>query len=75
MLLQVETRAGLHGDLEPVAFLLGDRRIEVMEILDRWIGSDHSYFKVHASDGALYILRNEPMRGNWELTLFQAAER
>lgn len=72
MLLQVESRPGLHGDVEPVAFLLGSKRIEVLQILDRWIGSDHSYFKVDASDGGLYILRLSG--GQWELTLFQAPQ-
>ena len=72
MLLHVESRPGLHGDLEPMAFQLGGERIEVLQILDRWIASDHSYFKVEASDHALYILRFTPAQRQWELTLFQA---
>ncbi|OWW19935.1 hypothetical protein AYR66_10905 [Noviherbaspirillum denitrificans] len=72
MLLHVETRPGLHGDKEPVAFMLGNTRVEVAEILDRWIGSDHSYFRICASDHATYILRHEPLLNQWELTLFKA---
>lgn len=72
MLLQVESRPGLHGDIEPIAFLLGARRIEVLHIIDRWIGADHRYFKIQASDLALYILRFAPSGARWEMTLFQA---
>ncbi len=72
MFLNVETRIGHHGDQEPVAFMLGDKRIEAVEILDRWLGGDHSYFKIRASDQATYILRFEPLLNRWELTLFQA---
>lgn len=72
MFLDVETRPGLHGDKEPVAFMLGDKRIEVVEILDRWIGGDHSYFKIQTNDQATYILRFEPLLNRWQLTLFKA---
>ena len=69
MQLHVECRPGLHGDMEPVAFSLGSNRIEVLQIIDRWIGRDHSYFKVEASDQGLYILRLSGEQ--WELKLFQ----
>jgi hypothetical protein len=72
LLLNVESRPGLHGDREPVSFQLGDQRIGVLQIIDRWIAYDHSYFKIEASDGGLYILRFTPPQGPWELTLFQA---
>ena len=38
------------GDLR--AFLLGERRIEVVRVLDRWRGEDHEYVKLDGSDGA-----------------------
>lgn len=72
MLLNVETR---HGDYEedvPVAFMLGARRIGVTTIADRWLAESHSYYKVRADDGALYILRRDNPAGIWELTLFRA---
>lgn len=74
MHLHVESRPGIHGDPEPWAFMLGSRRIEVVNILDRWIARDHSYFKVDGSDNSLYILRYTPDPPQWELTLFQAPE-
>jgi hypothetical protein len=58
--------------MEPQAFLLGGERISVLQIIDRWIAQDHSYYKVAASDHARYILRYTPALQQWELTLFQA---
>lgn len=72
MILQVETRAGPHGDREPLAFFLGRQRLAVLRIIDRWLAPDYGYFKVEASDGSIYILRCGNHAGNWELTLFQA---
>lgn len=72
MILNVESRAGLHGDPEPIAFMLGGSRLDVLDIADRWYGEDYSYFKIAASDGATYILRYTAPAQQWELTLFQA---
>ena len=72
MLLDVETRAGAHGDPEPTAFSMGARRIAVSAVLDRWLAPEYGYFKVQADDGALYILRHDLPRDEWELTLFKA---
>ena len=72
MELQVETAPGLHGDIEPRAFLLGARKVEVIDILDRWLALEHSYFKVAASDGATYILRYDSASRDWQMTLYKA---
>lgn len=73
MLLQVETRPGLHGDPEPISFELGAEHIVVRELVDRWVAADHSYFKVAASDGHTYILRFDAASQQWQLTLFQSS--
>lgn len=70
--LHVESRPGPRSDLEPVAFALGGRLIPIVQIIDRWIASDHSYFKVAAENSDIYILRFTPAERHWELTLFQA---
>lgn len=72
MFLTVDTAATLQGDEEPVAFLLGSRRVCVLEVLDRWLSTEQSYYKILADDGALYILRREMATGDWEMTLFRA---
>jgi hypothetical protein len=57
---------------KPPAFFLGERRIEVAEVLDRWLAPNHCYFKVRGDDGAVYILRHEVATGEWEMTMFGA---
>lgn len=71
--LHVESRPGPDSDPEPVAFALGGRLIQVVQVIDRWIASDHSYFKVEAEDSGIYILRFTPAEKHWEMTLFQAS--
>ena len=48
-------------------FRLGDRPIEVDEVIDRWLAPDHRYFEVRAKEG-IYILRNDVTSSAWELT-------
>jgi hypothetical protein len=73
MHLQVESDVDAHGDPVPRAFHLGVRRIEVREIVDRWLASDYGYFKLLADDGCTYILRHDDPTNEWELTLFQSS--
>jgi archaemetzincin len=71
MAVRVECYAGYRGEETPRAFFLDARRIDVAEVLDRWHGIDHRYFKVRAMDGAVYILRHDTTADRWEITLFQ----
>ena len=45
------------------------RPVELVEVLDCWLGVDHRYFKMLGDNGATYILRHDSARGRWELTL------
>jgi hypothetical protein len=69
--VRVECQPGHHGEAVPRAFLVGERRIEAVEVLDCWPGRDHLYFKVLGSDGGLYTLRHDTPLGEWEITLFE----
>lgn len=68
----VECYAGYRGEETPIRFRLGERIVEIDDIVDRWLAPDHRYFKVRAADG-IYILRNDVTSGRWELTLFERA--
>jgi hypothetical protein len=70
MKVHVHCYAGHRGEEEPRSFDLGDRRIEVMEIIDRWLSPDHRYFNVRAYDGSVYILRHDEVAGEWEMSFF-----
>lgn len=67
----VEYHAGHRGEEAPRAFTLGERRIEIADIVDRWLAPDHRYFKVTGADGHTYILRHDGARDCWELTMFE----
>lgn len=67
----VECYSGYRGEQEPRAFSLGQRRIVVGEILDRWIAPAHRYFKVRGDDGATYILRHDALADRWELSFYR----
>jgi hypothetical protein len=69
--VKVECHPGHRGKEVPGAFLVGDRRIEVVEVLEWWPGRDHRYFNVRGSDGGLSILRHDTPSGQWEITLFE----
>lgn len=70
--LRVECHAGYRGEETPRRFFLHERRFEVRELLDCWLGPDHRYFKLIAEDGGVYILRHDTARDHWELTMFAA---
>ncbi len=69
--ISVESYSGYRADERPVAFRLRERRIAVREILDRWYGEDHAYFKLTGEDGALYVLRQDRECDTWELILME----
>jgi hypothetical protein len=58
----VDCYAGYRGEETPRTFVLGDRRVEVEQVIDRWLAPNHRYFKVTGSDGHTYILRHDPMQ-------------
>lgn len=68
--IRVECYAGYRGDETPRAFYLGERRVEVVEVLDRWLAPDHSYFKVRGDDAGTYILRRDEASAEWEMTMY-----
>lgn len=70
MKLRVECYSGYRGEQEPRAFWLGERRLEVAALVDRWLAPDHRYFKCLAGDGNFYILRYDEASGEWELGAF-----
>lgn len=73
MKLQVECYAGHRGEETPRLMIMGDRVVEVAEVLDRWLAPEHRYFRVRGVDSATYILRHDAAQDYWELTMYERA--
>ena len=73
--IKVECYAGYRADETPVRFYLGERCIEVTDVLDRWLDPAHHYFKLRGDDNGVYILRHSIGEDRWEMTLFDSCSR
>ena len=58
---------GCRGEPEPTVFWLGERRVAVRGIVDRWFAPTQRWFKVDAEDSQLYVLRHDEPSGDWGL--------
>lgn len=72
--LRVEYRGGCHEEETPRRFFMGDKAIEIEEVIDRWLATEHSYYKVRSSENDIYILRHDEIAHRWELTMFQSGK-
>ena len=54
----------------PLRFVLGERPIEVVDLLARCYGDEADYFRVRGGDGHLYVLKHLRAPDAWELTSF-----
>jgi hypothetical protein len=72
--IRVECYAGYRGEQEPRALRIGERRVAVVEIVDRWLAPDHRYFKLKGDDGAVYVVRHDPTADGWELVVLDRTE-
>lgn len=70
--LRVECYAGYRGEETPRALYLGERRVEVIEVIDRWLAPEHRYFKLRCADKGIYIIRHDSRSDRWELILFDS---
>ena len=73
--MKVECYAGYRGEETPRRFYLGQRCIEVVEILDRWLDPECRYFKLRGDDDGIYILRHSAAENTWDMTLFDSGAR
>jgi hypothetical protein len=72
--VDVECYAGYRGEQTPRRFRLGERQVEIADVVDSWVAPDHRYFKVQDTQGDLYVLRNDVASDRWELTMFRRSE-
>jgi hypothetical protein len=71
MRIQIEPHANLRA--APRSLFRGERRIDIIEIMDQWYGPDYRYVKVRAHDNSVYIIHFDEIGDQWELIMFCAA--
>jgi hypothetical protein len=67
MRIQVEPHADFRAS--PRRIYRGDRRIDIVEIIDQWYGPGYRYVKVRG-----HVLRFDEICDKWELIMFSAAQ-
>ncbi len=72
--IRVECYAGYLGEETPRRFFMGDKVIEIEEVIDRWLAPEYRYFKVRGGENDIYILRQDEQSQRWELTMFQSGK-
>src|SRR5215472_2031641 len=71
MRIQIEPHSDLRAS--PRSLYRGERRIDIIEIIDQWYGAGYRYVKVRGHDNSVYILRFDEICDHWELIMFCAA--
>ncbi len=71
MVVRVEAYSGYKADERPLRFQLGERWLEVEEVVDRWYDPDAVYFRVKAADGDIYVLRHTEGSELWTMEAFR----
>lgn len=74
MKVRVECYSGGRADERPVALVLDERRLPVVEVLDTWYGEDHLYFMVRVENGDEVVVRRD-VEGDWRVEVFRTPGR
>jgi hypothetical protein len=75
MFIEVDCCPGFRDAPEPAQFRLGERRLAVRAIVDRWFAPAQRWFRVDAGDGDTYVLHHDEASGAWDLVAYTSAER
>ena len=73
MQIQVDCYAGYRGEETPRFIRMANNKIEVIEVVDRWLTPDQRYFKITGDDDATYIICHDTVTGGWELVFYRVA--
>lgn len=72
--IRMENCVDYEREKTPKRFFMGNKVIEIEEVIDRWLGSEYSYVKVRSSENDIYILKYDELTHRWELTMFQSGQ-
>jgi len=65
--ISVSCYSGYKVNEYPISFNIRGKNLTVEEIIDRWYGIDHSYFKILANDQKVYIIKYDQDTDLWTL--------
>ena len=65
--IDVIAYSGYKANERPLYVIVAQQKLEVREVLDRWYGQVHDYFKVMADDGRPYLLKWHRVLDKWFL--------
>jgi hypothetical protein len=70
MEIRVECYTGHGGEETPRRIWFGNIKVEVAEVLKRWLAPDKRYFKILGDDSSIYTLCLHLETGIWELAFY-----
>jgi len=65
--IEVVAYSGYKANERPLYFVVKEQKLGVVDVVDRWYGEEHDYFKVLADDGKIYLIRWQRLRDVWFL--------
>jgi len=63
--IEVVAYSGYKANERPLYFVLEQKKLAVLDVLDRWYGVEHDDFKVLAEDGKVYLIRWHRLLDLW----------
>ena len=73
--INVSCYSGYKANERPIDFTVRGRKLMVEEIMDRWYGVDHSYFKVLDNDQKIYLIRYDQDEDLWTLEKIMGSKK
>ena len=67
MKIEVVAYSGYKANEKPLYFVFEQKKLDVVDVVDRWYGEEHDYFKVLADDGKVYLIRWHRLLDSWFL--------
>ena len=74
MKIRVECSTGYGGEETPRRFWIGDNKVEVAEVLERWLSPNKKQFKMLGDDHSIYTFCHHLNSGIWELVFYLKQE-
>ena len=65
--IEVAAFSGYKVNERPLYFIVEERKIDVVNIIDRWYGEENDSYKVLADDGKTYLLKWNRALDQWFL--------